>query len=49
MNVQWPVKSFVLSLGLVVGLTGYIYDPHYSGPVHLYLIYTSTKGHSGSK
>jgi len=34
MKISRSLKSFVLSLGLVVGLTGCIYDPHYSGPVH---------------
>ena len=35
MNVSKTVKPFVLSLGLVVGLTGCVYyDPYYSGPAH---------------
>ncbi len=40
MNVSRSLKPFVLSLGLFIGLTGCIYDPHYSAPVpHAYYPY----------
>lgn len=34
MNVSRFLKPFVLSLSLVVGLAGCIYDPYYSGSAH---------------
>ena len=34
MDLSRSFKPFILSLGLVVGLTGCIYDPHYSRPEH---------------
>lgn len=34
MNVSRFLKPFVLSLSLVVGLTGCVYGPYHSGPAH---------------
>ena len=34
MNVPGPIKSFLLGLSLVAGLTGCIYDHHHSGHDH---------------
>ena len=34
MDISRSFKPFVLSLSLVVGLTGCVYDPYYSGPAH---------------
>lgn len=33
MNMLIFIKSFILSLGLVIGLSACVYDPYYSGPV----------------
>lgn len=34
MNVSRSLRPFVLSLSIVAGLTGCVYDPYYSAPVH---------------
>ena len=34
MSVSRSLRPFVLSLSLVAGLTGCVYDPYYSAPVH---------------